>query len=69
MPIIGSVCMDGCMVDVTDIEDILVGDEVYIWDNKNITLEDVAESAGTINYEIVCTISNRVPRVFIGGKN
>lgn len=69
VPIIGSVCMDGFMVDVTDIEEISVGDEVYIWDNKNITLEEVAESAGTMNYEMMCTISNRVPRIFIGGKN
>lgn len=65
VPIIGSVCMDGFMVDVTDIPDICVGDEVYIWDNENITLEEVAELAGTMNYEMMCTISSRVPRVFI----
>ncbi len=65
VPIIGSVCMDGFMVDVTDLEDISVGDEIYIWDNKNITLEEVAEAAGTMNYEMMCTISNRVPRVFV----
>ncbi len=65
VPIIGSVCMDGFMVDVTDLDDIEVGDEVYIWDNENITLEEVAESAGTMNYEMMCTISSRVPRVFI----
>lgn len=65
VPIIGSVCMDGFMVDVTDVEGITVGDEVYIWDNENITLEEVAETAGTMNYEMLCTISNRVPRVFI----
>lgn len=65
LPIIGSVCMDGFMVDVTDLDDVSVGDEVYIWDNKNITLDEVAETAGTMNYEMMCTISNRVPRVFI----
>lgn len=65
VPIIGSVCMDGFMIDVTDLEEISVGDEVYIWDNENITLEEVAEAAGTMNYEMMCTISNRVPRVFI----
>lgn len=65
VPIIGSVCMDGFMVDVTDLDDIAVGDEVYIWDNENITLEEVAESAGTMNYEMMCTVSSRVPRVFI----
>ena len=64
-PIIGKVCMDSFMVDVTDLEDIKVGDEVIIWDNKNITLEQLAEKCNTINYEILCTIGARVPRKFI----
>ena len=63
-PIIGKVCMDSFMVDVTDLEDIKVGDEVIIWDNKNITLEQLAEKCNTINYEILCTIGARVPRKF-----
>ena len=63
-PIIGKVCMDGFMADVTDIEDVTLGDDVYIWDNKNITLEEIAEMSNTINYEIMSTISNRVPRIF-----
>ena len=63
-PIIGNVCMDSFMVDVTDIEDVKIGDEVYIWDNNIITLEEVAKQCNTINYEIISTISNRVPRVF-----
>ena len=57
--------MDSFMVDVTDLEDVKVGDEVIIWDNKNITLEQLAEKCGTINYEILCTIGARVPRKFI----
>ena len=57
--------MDSFMIDVTNIKDVKVGDYVYIWDNKNITLEDVARECNTINYEILSTISNRVPRVFI----
>lgn len=64
-PIIGTICMDSFMVDVTNIKDVTVGDEVFIWDNKNITLEDIAEKCGTINYEILSTISDRVPRKFI----
>ena len=56
--------MDSCMVDVTDIENVKVGDDVYIWDNKNITLEDIAEKCNTINYEILSNISYRVPRIF-----
>lgn len=64
-PIIGKVCMDSFMVDVTDIDNVEVGDEVTIWDNENITLEQLAEKCGTINYELLCTIGARVPRVFI----
>lgn len=65
VPIIGKVCMDSFMVDVTDIEDVEVGDEVIIWDNKNITLEQLADKCNTINYEILCTVGERVPRKFV----
>lgn len=64
-PIIGTVCMDSFMVDITDIPDVILNDDVYIWDNDIITLEDVAKKCETINYEILCTISDRVPRIFI----
>ena len=64
-PIIGSICMDSFMVDVTDIEDVKYGDNVYIWDNKLITIDDIAKKCDTINYEILSTIGKRVPRVFI----
>ena len=63
--IIGKICMDSFMVDVTDLPDVKLGDDVYIWDNENITLEDIANHADTINYEILSCISDRVPRVFI----
>ena len=63
-PIIGSVCMDSCMIDVTDIKSVRVGTDVYIWDNKLITIDDIAEECNTINYEILCGISDRVKRVF-----
>ncbi|MBR2743881.1 MAG: alanine racemase [Clostridia bacterium] len=65
VPIIGKVCMDSFMADVTDIEDIKIGDEVIIWDNENITLEQLADKCNTINYEILCTIGDRVPRKFV----
>lgn len=65
VPIIGKVCMDSFMADVTDVPDVELGDEVIIWDNENITIEQLAERCDTINYEILCTISDRVPRVFI----
>lgn len=62
VPIVGTVCMDSFMIDVTQIENVKIGDEVFIWDNKNITVEDIAKQCGTINYEILSTISNRVIR-------
>ena len=64
-PIVGNICMDSFMVDVTDIENVYVGADVFIWDNENQTIEDLAEECNTINYEILSTISDRVPRIFI----
>lgn len=65
VPIIGKICMDSFMVDVTDVENIKIGDEVTIWDNDNIKLEELAKKCNTINYEILCGIGARVPRKFI----
>ena len=62
-PIVGNVCMDNFMIDVIGI-DVNVGDEVIIWDNQNITIEEIADICGTINYEILCGISMRVKRVY-----
>lgn len=64
-PIVGRICMDSFMIDVTEIPEVKIGDEVYIWDNKQITLEDIAKQCDTINYEILSTISNRVVREII----
>ena len=64
-PIIGAVCMDCFMVDATDIGDIKVGDDVFIWDNEHITVEDIANIYDTINYEVISTISDRVIREYI----
>ena len=61
---VGSVCMDSFMVDVTEIENTKVGTDVYIWDNDKIMLDEIAEKCNTINYEILTGISYRVPRVF-----
>ena len=66
--IIGNICMDQMMVDVTDIDDIKIGDEVILFGtdgNNTITIESVADLMNTINYEIVCTVGKRVPRVYI----
>ena len=65
VPVIGKICMDSFMADVTDVEEIEIGDEVIIWDNENITVEQLAEKCNTINYEILSTIGERVPRKFV----
>lgn len=65
--IIGKVCMDQTMVDVTEIENIAVGDEVTILgkDGKEaITAKELADRADTISYEILCGITKRVPRIY-----
>ena len=66
-PSIGSICMDQFMVDVTDIDDVKIGDEVVIFGHgKNDTdLTDMAKMMGTIHYEVMCSISRRIPRVYI----
>ena len=66
-PIVGRVCMDQFMVDVTDIDDVKVLDEVVIigtQGDKTITAEEVGDISGRFNYELVCEISKRVPRVY-----
>lgn len=65
VPIVGKVCMDGFMADVTDLDEVEVGDDVWIWDNDLITLDEIAHKCNTINYEIISTISARVPRKFM----
>lgn len=67
----GNICMDQCMVDVTDVPDVKVGDEVIVMgsDGKNsITADDIAEATGTINYEIACAFGQRLPKVYVEDK-
>ena len=63
--IVGTICMDSCMIDVTDIANVSVGTDVYIWDNNIIVVDELAKKCNTINYEIISSIQNRVPRIFI----
>lgn len=63
-PILGRICMDQMLVDVTDIENVSIGDEVLLF-GKDLSVDILAEKTNTINYEIVCGISPRVPRVII----
>lgn len=67
-PIAGNICMDQCMIDVTDVPDVKVGDEVIIMgsDGKNTILaDDIAKATGTINYEITCAFGQRLPKVYV----
>lgn len=68
VPIIGRICMDQFMVDVTDIADVAEGDEVILIGsdgNESITLEEIAGQSGMLNYELACIIGKRVPRVYV----
>ena len=60
----GKICMDMCMIDLTDKMSIDVGSEIEIFGKKN-PIERMAELAGTIPYELTCAVSKRVPRVYI----
>ncbi|MCQ2477802.1 MAG: alanine racemase [Clostridia bacterium] len=60
--IVGRVCMDQMAVDVTNIENVKLGDEVILF-GKDLRVEALADMSDTINYEIVCGISKRVPRI------
>lgn len=64
VPIIGRICMDQCMIDVTDVHNIERGDEAIIFGREGITVDDVASWCGTINYEVSCMISKRIPRIY-----
>ncbi len=67
-PMIGRVTMDLTMVDVTEIPDAALGDEAVLWGEQGgavITLEEVAERAETLPYEILCSMGKRVVRVFL----
>ncbi len=66
-PIVGRICMDQFMVDVTEIENIKAGDEVVLFGKQlenRITVEEIATIMGTINYEVLCLVGKRVPRVY-----
>lgn len=69
-PVVGRVCMDMTMIDVTDIPQASPGDEVAligVQSGETITAADVAAWQGTIPYEVLCAIGHRVRRVYVGG--
>jgi len=69
VPVVGTVCMDWIMLDVTGLEGVMVGDEVLLMGDdqqgNSIRAEELATWAATIPYEILCGISKRVPRVYL----
>ncbi len=68
-PVVGKVCMDFIMADVTDIPKVLLGDEVVLIGSQGkeiITAEEIADRINTIPYEVFCTIGKRVPRIYKG---
>jgi alanine racemase len=66
-PVVGAVCMDLTMVDLTDVPGAATGDEVILWGGAGeamISVNDIARLAQTISYEMLCTVGKRVPRVY-----
>lgn len=68
-PVVGRICMDQCMVDVTDLDaEVRTGDEVVLFGRQGdaaISVDEVAADIGTISYEVVCIIGKRIPRVYL----
>ena len=76
-PVVGRICMDQCMADVTDIVkkgiDVKVGDETVIFGTQldsagiehSISIDELADIIGTINYELICIIGKRIPRIYL----
>jgi alanine racemase len=69
-PVVGAVCMDLTMVDLTEVPDAVAGDPVVLWGGAGadaISANDVARLVQTISYELLCTVGRRVPRIYRAG--
>ena len=67
VPVVGRICMDQCMVNVSELDSVKVGDEVILLgetENCKYNADDIAKEIDTISYEILCMIGKRVPRVY-----
>lgn len=67
-PVAGNICMDQCMVDVTDVPGVKLGDEAVIMGSQGaltISADEIGEKTGTINYEIVCAFGQRLPKIYV----
>ncbi|NIM51883.1 MAG: hypothetical protein GTO22_22005 [Gemmatimonadales bacterium] len=68
VPIIGRVCMDQTMLDVTDVPGVALGDEAVLYGSQgdeHISIEEIAALLGTISNEVICAVSKRVPRAYV----
>ncbi|MBC7335163.1 MAG: alanine racemase, partial [Clostridia bacterium] len=68
-PVVGRVCMDQTMIDVTDVEGVAEGDEVVLFGRQGeafLPVEELAAKMGTISYEVLCLVGERVPRFYHG---
>jgi alanine racemase len=66
-PIVGNICMDQCMVDVTDVPNVAEYDEVVVMGiqgESEITADEIAENSGTVNYEVTCRFGQRLPKIY-----
>ena len=71
VPVVGRICMDMCMIDVTEVPDAQVGDVVTVFGvdrGVNLPLDDLARKMNTIPYEILCDINKRIPRIYLDGE-
>ena len=71
VPVVGRICMDMCMVDVTEVPEVRVGDEVTVFgtdEGASLPIDDMARAVGTIPYEILCDINKRIPRIYLDGE-
>lgn len=70
-PVVGKICMDQSMIDVTDVENVHIGDEVILFGDGSFGsphIDEVAKTLGTISYEVLCMVGRRVPRVYVKDK-
>ena len=65
-PVVGQICMDQTLVDVTGIPGVRIGDEAILFGTRDLQAGELSILAGTIDYEITCGISQRVPRIYKG---
>ena len=71
VPVVGRVCMDQLMVDVTKLESVQVGDEVLVFGESgkaSLPVDELAALTDTISYELLCDLNKRVPRIYLEGE-